>query len=225
MEHSIEQGPSYSLVEFTLRRGEEVRSEAGALAWMDPEVRMRTGIRGGLLQGLRRRLLTRESFFQNTYSTEAEEARLALAPGAAGDIRRVDMGSIGGELFLQKGAYLASTGDVECDSKFDGLRGLFNEGFFVLRVTGTGELFFNSYGGIEEIEVDGEYVVDNGFAVAWEPALSYGMKRARKIRSFLFSDQLILRFEGRGRLWVQSRSPQAFAAWVHPFRPVKSNSN
>ena len=61
--------------------------------------------------------------------------------------------------------------------------------------------------------------------MAWEPSLRYQLTRARRIRSFLFSDQLLLRFSGRGRLWVQSRSPRATANWVHPFRPVKSKSD
>ena len=75
------------------------------------------------------------------------------------------------------------------------------------------------------IDIDGEYVVDNGYAVAWEPTLTYQLTRGRKIRSFLFSDQLLLRFSGKGRIWLQSRSPRSLAAWVHPFRPVESKSN
>ena len=103
------------------------------------------------------------------------------------------------------------------------MRGFFNEGFFVLRVTGTGDLFFNSFGDIQEIDLDGEMIIDNGYAVAWEPTLTYQLTRGRKIRSFLFSDQLMLRFSGRGKVWVQSRSPQTFASWIHPFRSVESN--
>ena len=101
-----------------------------------------------------------------------------------------------GELLLEKGAYLASSEGVTCDAKWDGLRGFFNEGMFVLRVTGTGTLFFHAYGDVLPIDVSGEYVVDNGYAVAWEPTLTYQLTRGRRIRSFLFSDQLLLRFSG-----------------------------
>ena len=31
-----------------------------------------------------------------------------------------------------------------------------------------------------------------------------------------------MRFSGRGRVWVQSRSPQSLASWAHPFRPTDS---
>ncbi len=100
---------------------------------------------------------------------------------------------------------------------------MFNEGLFVLRVTGTGTLFFGGYGDVREVEVNGQYTIDNGYAVAWEPTLQYRITRARKVRSFLFADQLLLKFSGTGRVWVQSRSPISLANWVHPFRPVKSS--
>ena len=92
---------------------------------------------------------------------------------------------------------------------------------FVLRATGDGLLFFNAYGDIEKIDLDGEYIVDNGLAVAWDANLSYRITRARSLGSFMFSDRLLMRFSGRGSLWVQSRRPQGLAAWAHPFRPVQ----
>ena len=55
--------------------------------------------------------------------------------------------------------------------------------------------------------------------------LTYQLTRGRKIRSFLFSDQLLLRFSGKGRIWLQSRSPRSLAAWVYPYRPVESSNS
>jgi len=222
VQHRIVHRPSYSLLEVDLDPGEELVSESGAMAWMDSNVRTQTSTRGGVLTGLKRKLLSGESFFQNTFRAEGGRGRLTLAPGPAGDIVAY---ALSGELYLEKGAYLASTPGVTIDAKFDGLRGLFNEGLFVLRCSGDGTLYFNAYGEIHELDLDGEYTVDNGFAVAWEPSLSYRLTKARKIRSFLFSDQILLRFQGRGKLWVQSRSTRSMANWVHPFRPVKAKSN
>lgn len=219
MEHEILCGPGYSLVEVKLSPGETLVTEPGAMAWMDPAIEVQTAAKGGVFAGLKRKVLAGESFFQNTYTAPAG-GTLALAPGVAGDIVAHPLK---GELMLEKGAYLASEPGVTIDSQFQGLRGLFSEGMFVLRATGSGLLFFNAYGDVQVIDVDGEYVVDNGYAVAWEPALQYTFTRARRIRAFLFADQLLLRFSGRGRLWVQSRSPNNLANWVHPFRPVKSS--
>ncbi len=211
------------MLEVELERGERFVSESGAMAWMDENVKMETSSRGGGLAGLKRKLLAGESFFQNTYFVEDGTGTIAFAPRSAGDIEEIDMQ--GESLILEKSAFLASEAGVTLDSKWEGLRGLFNEGLFVLKASGTGKLFFDAYGQIELVEVDGEYVVDNGYAVAWDSTLSYRLTRARKIRSFLFSDHLLLRFSGRGRLWVQSRSPQSLANFLHPFRPQKQNND
>ena len=222
MKHQIICEPTYSAVEVSLDAGERFVAESGAMAWMSANIQTETSTRGGIMAGMKRKLLTGESFFQNTYYPEGGPGTVTFAPGSAGDIAAHELNS--GELLLEKGAYLASSEGVTCDSKWDGLRGFFNEGMFVLRVTGTGTLFFNAYGDIYPIDIDGDYVVDNGYAVAWEPQLTYQLTRGRKIRSFLFSDQLLLRFSGKGRIWLQSRSPRSLAAWVYPFRPVESNN-
>jgi hypothetical protein len=55
----------------------------------------------------------------------------------------------GQELFLQSGAYLASTTGVQLDTKWQGAKGFFSgEGLFLLRAYGQGRLWFSSYGGI-----------------------------------------------------------------------------
>jgi uncharacterized protein (TIGR00266 family) len=222
MQHRILCSPSYSILEVALQTGETIVAEAGAMAWMSANMQTKTNTRGGMLGGLKRKMLSGESFFQNTYTPEDGPGLVALTPGSPGDIVSYDMEQ--GELFLEKGAYLASEEGVKCDSKFEGLKGLFNEGMFVLRCTGTGTMFFNAYGDVEEVAVNGEYIVDNGYAVAWEPSLSWKITKGKKIRSFLFSDQLLCRFSGVGRLWVQSRSPRTMANFVYPYRPTKNNN-
>ena len=221
MDYFIHSRPSYSLAEVTLFPGEQLVTESGAMAWMTDNMRTETSVRGGIMSGLSRRVLGGESFFQNTYEAEGAPGTIGLTQGQPGDILAYEMD--GEELLLEKGAYLASSPGVTTNSDFQGLRGLFNEGLFILRASGTGTVFFNSYGDIEEVAVNGSYVVDNGHAVAWEPTLEYELTKARRIRSFLFSDQLLMRFHGQGRLWVQSRNPRSFANWIYPYRPEKSS--
>lgn len=223
MHYEILARPSYSLAEIRLDPGETIVSDSGAMAWMQGDLTAKTSTRGGLFTGLKRKFLSGESFFQNRYTAGAGGGLVGLAPGVAGDIVPLEMR--GDALLLQKGAYLASGEGVDCDARFDGLRGFFNEGLFILRCSGTGLLFFHGYGDVQTVDVDGEYLVDNGYAVAWEPSLEYRLTKARRIRSFLFGDQILLRFSGRGRLWLQSRSPQGLANFCHPFRTVKSSSN
>jgi len=214
---------SYPALEVTLDPGEKVVAEAGAMSWMDACIETKTAARGGILSGLKRSVLGGESFFQNAFTSTRPGGKVTLVSGQPGDL--VGMQMDGEKLLLEKGAYLASGPDVNIDSQFQGLKGLFAEGMFCLTASGSGMMYFSSYGDVQVVDVSGEYVVDNGYAVAWDASLEYSVtKSGKKIRSFLFSDQLIMRFRGHGRVWVQSRSPTSMASWVYPFRRVRQRN-
>ncbi len=224
MKYEIQADGAYPCLEVTLSQGETIVSEAGAMAWMDPSVKCKTAARGGIGAGLKRSFLGGESFFQNEYSTDAGSARVTFVAGPAGEIRAIQMD--GERLMMERGAYLASSPTVTIDSKFQGLKGLFSEGMFVLQASGTGTIFWSSYGDIQEVQVAGDYLVDNGYAVAWDASLQYNVQRTGKnVRSFLFAQALMMRFSGHGRVWVQSRSPQSLASFIFPFRPVKAKNS
>jgi uncharacterized protein (TIGR00266 family) len=171
MDYSIDSGPSNSVLEVSLSADEQIVSEAGAMAWMSSNIQVETGARGGIRSSLGRSVLGGESFFQNTYSAVGESGQIGLTPGQPGQVIAHEMQ--GNELMLEKDAYLASEPTVALDTNFQGLGGLFNEGMFVLRASGTGMLFFDAYGDIEQIDVDGDYLVDNGHAVAWVSTITY----------------------------------------------------
>jgi len=220
MKYDIVCAPSYSLIEMNLNEGESVIVEPGSMAWMDTTIKPKTEMKGGFFAGITRKF-GGESFFLNTYTAEEGSGSIGIAPGYSGDIVVRELNDE--TLYMERGAYLCHVGNIETSATWEGFKGTFAEGMFGLRVSGTGLLFFGSYGDIQEVEVNGSYTVDNGYAVAWEQNLDYSIERSgRSIRSFLFSDQLICRFHGNGKLWVQTRSPRNLAAWVHPFRRVKS---
>ena len=223
MKYNIVSAPSYSLVEISLNSGESVIVEPGAMAWMDPSIKPKTEMKGGFFEGITRKLAG-ESFFLNTYTAEGGSGTIGIAPGYSGDIIVKELNDE--TLYMERGAYLCHVGNIETSATWEGFTGAFAEGMLGLRVSGTGLLFFGSYGDIQEVEIDGSYTVDNGYAVAWEQTLDYSIGRTgRSIRSFLFGDQLICRYHGAGKLWIQTRSPRNLAAWVHPFRRVKQKSD
>jgi uncharacterized protein (TIGR00266 family) len=99
----------------------------------------------------------------------------------------------------------------------------------LLKASGTGDIFFNSYGAIMPIDVTGGFMVDTGYIVAFEDTLQYnvtvlpGLRTAGKIKSFFFGGEgLVCQFTGTGRVWIQTRQISSFLAWVHPFRTAKS---
>ena len=81
MNYEIQHNPSYSVVEVTLQSGETIIGDSGAMAWMDTNVRTETSTRGGMLKGLKRKFLSGESFFQNTFTAEGGQGMVAFTPG------------------------------------------------------------------------------------------------------------------------------------------------
>ena len=121
---------------------------------------------------------------------------------------------------------------VELTGKWQGARGFFSgKGLVLLKASGTGDIFFNSYGAILEVDVQDEYLVDTGYVVAFEDTLHYevttvpGMKVGGKLKSFLFGGEgFVVRYSGQGKVWVQTRAINPFLTWVYPYRPQPSNN-
>ncbi len=106
------------------------------------------------------------------------------------------------------------------------MKGFFSgESMFLIRCSGDGDLWFNTYGAIIPIDVSGDYLVDTSYVVAFTEGLQYQVQSVGGMKSFLFSGEgLVCRFSGKGRLWVQTRQCPQFAWWTHPFRPVKQKN-
>ena len=223
MRVALEQGPAFTLARVALERGESVRAETGAMVSMSGGVDVATKMQGGFLSSLARSVLTSESFFQNTFTATRAAGEVTFAPSLPGDIRLREMH--GDSMILQSGAYLASDQAITIETKWGGSRSFFaREGLFLLRASGTGPLLFCSYGAIVEVDVPPEgYVVDTGHVVAFEPSLEWEVTSIGGIKSSLFSGEgLVCRFSGRGRLWLQTRSFDAFIGTILPHISRKS---
>jgi uncharacterized protein (TIGR00266 family) len=104
-------------------------------------------------------------------------------------------------------------------------RGLLGgEGFFILKISGKGTLVLNSFGAIHKIELkpDQEYIVDNSHLVAWSATTSYSIEKATSgwVASFTSGEGFVCRFRGPGLVYIQSRNPGSFGAWIRQFIPV-----
>jgi uncharacterized protein (TIGR00266 family) len=221
---TTEKGPAFTLARVALDRGESVKAESGAMVSMSGTVDIQTKMQGGFLASLARSVLTSESFFQNTFTAARGPGEVTLAPALPGDIHVREM--TGDPLVLTSGAYLASHPDVAIETKWGGVKTFFSrEGLFLLRATGKGTLVFSSYGAILEIAVPASgYVVDTGHLVAFEPTLQYEVERVGGLKSLVFSGEgLVCRFAGQGRLWLQTRSFDAFLGQVVPHLQRSSN--
>ena len=225
MQDTIEYRPSYALLELDLDAGESVRAEAGAMVSYSDGIDIETGATGGILGSLKRSVLGGESFFQNTFTAQ-QAGQVTLAPPLPGDVIRHDLEDE--RLLVQSGSFLAADEAVELDTAFGGAKTFFgSEGLFLLEMVGTGPTFLSSYGAIHEVELgEGErYTVDTGHIVAFEDTADFSVDAVGGLRSTLFSGEgLVCRFSGPGRVWLQSRSQDAFLAWLIPQLPTQNNS-
>ncbi len=224
MHITTEQGPAFTLARVALDQGESVRAESGAMVSMSGTVDIQTKMQGGFLAAVARSVLTQESFFQNTFTAARGPGEVTLAPSLPGDIRLRELR--GDTLILQSGAYLGSDPRVEIETKWGGARTFFaREGLFLLKASGQGALLFSCYGAIVEVVVPPSgYVVDTGHLVAFEPTLEWNVEKVGGLKSLLFSGEgLVCRFRGSGRLWLQTRSFDAFLGEVIPHVSRRSN--
>ncbi|HEY8490266.1 MAG TPA: TIGR00266 family protein [Dehalococcoidia bacterium] len=222
MDFEIRYQPAYALAIVRLSAGETISAETGAMVSMSDSIQLQTAAKGGLLSGLRRSVLGGESFFINTFKAEAP-GEVTLAPALPGDVVHYRMS--GGTLLVQSGSYLASTGDIQVDTKWGGAKTFFSgEGLFLLRVTGTGDLFLSSYGAIHPVDLAAgqRYVVDTGHVVAFEEGVAYQVRRAGSWKSTFFGGEgLVVELTGPGRAHIQTRSPASFLSWLVPKLPGK----
>lgn len=226
--YTIEHSPAYALLRLNLKPNQTAIVEASAMAAMDSCIDMQTKVKGGLMKGFQR-MLGGESLFMNEFTAQGRPGELYISPNVPGDIQHYRLQPNCG-LMIQSSGFVASGTEVQVDSQFQGMRGFFSgESLFLLRVTGQGDVWFSSYGGIVEIPLDGDYVVDTGYIVAFEEHLDYNVEMLgglsfKGLRTgILGGEGLVCRFRGQGRLWVQSRNLFPLLNFFNTFRPVKSS--
>jgi uncharacterized protein (TIGR00266 family) len=222
VKYDIKYGPSYALGMVSLEAGEAIQAEAGAMVSMSDTIKMETGVRGGIMSGLKRSMLGGESFFINTFTAE-QPGEVTIAPALPGDIVALDL--TGGTLLVQSGSFLAATPDVNVDTKWGGGKTFFSrEGLFLLKCTGAGTIFVSSYGAIHLVDLQPgqRYNVDTGHMVAFDESVQYDVGRAGGWKTTMLGGEgLVCKLTGPGRFYLQTRSPDNFLSWLLPKLPGK----
>ena len=233
METKTEYGPAFTMMTANLAPGEKIKVEPGAMVAQSDGLEMKTGMGsggglGGFMKSMMKSALGGESFFVNTYTAGPSGGWISLAPSSPGDIETFDM-EPGQSFYMQGGAFMASTINVDTSTKFQGAKSLFSrEGAFFLRAEAAdvpGKVFFTSYGAMKEIEVtpDKPIKIDNGHVVAFSEGLNYQISKVKGLGSFFFGGEgFTLDFHGSGSVWIQTRNIQSLANQLIPFLPTPS---
>jgi uncharacterized protein (TIGR00266 family) len=218
MKYEIKYKPSYAMLVVSLDQGETVTAEAGAMTYMHPNIEAHTRKRErSLLGSIGLSLIGGQSFWVNDYAAANGPGEAAFAAAPVGDIEILEVKPNQGYI-IQKSAYIASTQDIDLDVKWEGFtRGLFGQGLFMLKATGNGQLFINTFGAIDKhtLNAGQTLVVDNFHLVAFSDTCTYKVTKFGGLKeTILGGEGLVTQITGPGDVHIQTKNLREFVEWL-----------
>jgi uncharacterized protein (TIGR00266 family) len=229
MKYEIKYKPSYAMLIVTLDQGETITAEAGAMTYMDPTIEAHTRKREKSLLGtLGLSIIGGQSFWVNDYTATSGQGEAAFAAAPVGDIETLEVKPNQGYV-IQKSAYIASTQGIDLDVKWEGFtRGLFGQGLFMLKATGNGNLFINTFGAIDKhtLQPNQTLIVDNFHLVAFSDTCTYKVTKFGGLKeTILGGEGLVTQITGPGDVHIQTKNLQEFVEWLWTLLQPKVRSN
>lgn len=198
--------------------GETITAESGAMTYINPNINVNTRMREKSLLGtLGLKFLGRQSFFVNDYSATTGQGEAAFVSAPVGDVEVLDITPNQGYI-IQKAAYIASTQDVNLDVQWQGFtKGLFGQGLFMIKVTGSGQLFINTFGAIDKhaLKPGEKMIVDNFHLVAFNDSCQYRVTKFGGLKETLLGGEgLVTEITGPGEVYIQTKNLREFVDWL-----------
>ena len=218
-------GEPFPVVICNMSAGESVKCQAGAMAWMTPNMEMKT--QSGGLGKMFGKALTGESLFENVYTANGGDGMIAFTTGVPGKILAVNL-SGGKSIVAQKKSFLASAVTVNMETTFQkkfgaGLLG--GEGFIMQKFTGEGDVFLEIDGSMIEYELAPGQVmlVDTGSLAAMEGTVSMDVETVKGgLGNKLVGGEGFFntKVTGPGKVWLQTMPVSQLADAIKPFIPT-----
>src|SRR5207237_2555035 len=195
-------GDDMQAVVISMSAGDEVRAEAGAMTFMTEGIEMDARMQGGILGGLKRKLLAGESLFLTFFRCSVPSGRVAFSGPYPGKIMRLPLQN--SAVLCQRDSFLCASGAIDINVEFTKRLGagfFGGEGFILQRLEGTGDVFIHSGGTIVPLELKaGEKLrVDTGCLVAFDPTVDYDIQFVGGIKTAIFG--------GAGRFFAVMTGP------------------
>ncbi|HWP79297.1 MAG TPA: TIGR00266 family protein [Candidatus Acidoferrum sp.] len=237
-------GDDMQLVEIELDPGESVLAEAGAMTYIEQDIKMET-IFGdgsgqdagkdlwGKLASAGKRALAGESLFMTVFTNiGAGKSHAAFAAPYPGKILPVELREFDGTLICQKNAFLCAAKGVAISISFNkriGAGFFGGEGFIMQKLMGDGLIFLHAGGTIVKKELAaGEVLrIDTGCLVAMSASVDYDVQFASDLKSGLFGGEgiFIATLKGPGHVWLQSLPISRMADRINQARFDRSGEN
>ena len=218
MKYEIKYKPAYSLLVVQLSPGEALTAEAGAMAYMQPTLDVKTHKRDkGFWSTLGMTVIGGQSFFINDFTATSGTGEAAFSSAPLGDIDTLEVtGSRG--FIIQKAAYVASQEGVNLDLQWQGFtKGLFGQGLFMIKVSGNGLLFINTFGAIDKhtLGAGERLIVDNHHLVAFSDTCQYKVTKFGGLKeTILGGEGFVTEITGPGEIYIQTKNIRELADWI-----------
>ncbi len=211
-----------------LEPDESITAEAGAMTYMEPNIDVKTRKRERSLLGtIGLALLGRQSFFVNDYKAKKGSGEVAFVSAPVGDIEVLEVKPNQGYI-IQSASYIASTQNVDLDIKWQGFtKGLFGQGLFMIKVSGEGKLFINTFGAIDKHTLDAgkSLIVDNFHLVAFSDSCDYDVRKFGGLKSTILGGEgLVTNIRGPGDVYIQTKNLREFVEWLWTLLGPRVNS-
>ncbi len=227
MEIRLRHNPAFAVARLFLAPGEPIKIQSGAMMAHSPGIQVDARMEGGLLQGLKRSVLSGESLFTTTMTAPPQGGWVDVAGVLPGDIMELVV-QPNRPFFITRGCWLANSHAVVTDPRWGGAQNLFGgEGGFGLQASGQGTVVLSVYGALDVIDLQpGEQVViDSGHVVAYDLGMRFQLRQAASAqlwKTIKSGEGFVFDFYGPGRVFLQSRNPAAFEAYIRSLAPSNS---
>jgi|TARA_B110000881_G_scaffold213088_1_gene223621 uncharacterized protein (TIGR00266 family) len=187
--------------------GSKVRVEPGALYFMKGQLEMKTSTGGGIFKGMKRKMLSGETFFVNEIHGIGE---VYLEP-TFGHFFLQNINQNNPGLVCDKGMFYAGAGDMKISAKMQGKlsAGFFGgEGWFQTHISGNGIAIL--YVPVPKEEImrytlnDEKLSVDGNFALMRDDTVQFKVEKSSKgiMGSLVSGEGFLQTFSGRGNVWI-----------------------
>ena len=210
----------------SMNQGETIYCESDAMVMMESTLDLKGKMWGGLGSALMRTFANGESFFQQHIEATRGAGDCLLSPTLPGAMQVIDVGP--NNYILSDGAFVAASSGVELKVRTQNIgNALFanSGGFFVTETGGRGQVVVSGFGSMSMLDVEPgkDAIIDNSHVVCWDSTLRYeisittgtsGGFLGNLINSQTSGEGMVLRFSGKGKVYVCSRNRAAFKAWM-----------
>lgn len=197
-------GMRLKMVEITMNKG-KIRSEPGALYFMEGSLEMKASTGGGVMRGLARAAMSGESMFVNEIHGSG---KIILEP-TFGHFLLVELDD--DEIIVDKSLFYAGSGSLDISAAAQrnissAIAG--GEGLFQTRIKGTGCAVLFSPVPQSEIQMfdldNSKLSVDGNFAILRTGTIEFKVEKSSKswLATSVSGEGLLQTFSGTGQVWI-----------------------